>query len=406
MGIYGVLRMFVLLRFASLWWLLLGIGLLGGLVAIAIALYQRDMKRVLAYSSVENIGIIALGIGVGMYGVHANDARVAVLGFTGALFHVWNHALMKSLLFLGAGSVLHGAGSKDLDRLGGIMKRMPWTATLLIVGAVAISALPPMNGFASEWLIYLGLADQATRGQKEVLFLLAIGAFAMLGATACFCFMRLAGIGLLGVPRSGKAETAHESPRAMIGAMAVLAVLSAAIGLAPSWVVRALAPAVTRLAGGESPGIEQAIAPLGLVDLSLWAGCAICASLLLYLIRRRKPAAGPTWGCGYPASTSRIQYVASSFSESYAEHLLPKPFRARLRRTGDRALFAPKLTLDADAADPMTRGAYEPFLERWAARLSRLRWMQQGVLHVYLLYILAIALIGVAWLSARELWQP
>src|SRR5262249_14191397 len=159
MGVYGILRTLTFLGPPAPWWgpTLAGLGLLTGLVGIALAGQQRDVKRVLAYSSIENVGLIGLGLGVGLWGQASDRPAVAVLGLTAALLHTWNHALMKGLTFLAAGSVLHGTGTRDVEKLGGLMKRMPWTANLLLVGAVAIAALPPLNGFASKWLLYLGL---------------------------------------------------------------------------------------------------------------------------------------------------------------------------------------------------------------------------------------------------------
>jgi hydrogenase-4 component B len=404
LGIYGILRMFLLLRFSAAWWVLMLIGLLGGIIGISIALYQRDMKRILAYSSVENVGIITLGIGLGLFGAHGGNVKVSVLGFSGALFHVWNHTLMKGLMFLGAGSVLHGAHTKDLDRLGGVIKRMPWTGSLMIAGAVAISALPPMNAFAGEWLIYLGLSDPIAAGQRSTFMLFSIASFALLGALACFCFIRLVGIALLGTPRSGGAEDAHESGPSMIAAMIALLTLSIAAALFPAEVAALFSPAIESLAGDAN--IQAPIASVGHLNAAIWASGAVVAVVLPVAIKKRGVASGETWGCGYTGSSSRIQYVARSFSEMFAEHLLPKPFRARIRSAGDRPLFAPKLTLDVDETDPLTRGAYEPFLARWAERLWRFRWMQQGILHLYVVYILAIALIGVAWLGLRSWWQP
>jgi formate hydrogenlyase subunit 3/multisubunit Na+/H+ antiporter MnhD subunit len=406
MGVYGLIRTLVMLRFTEGWWVLMAIGIIGGTIAIAIALYQRDMKRVLAYSSVENVGIIALGLGLGTFGLDAGDPRVASLAFTGALLHVWNHTLMKGLLFLGAGSVLHGAGTKDLDRLGGLMKRMPWTATMIVLGATAISALPPMNGFASEWLIYLGLVERGSRGQIDVGLLLTVGLLALLGAIACLCFVRLVGIALLGNPRSEGAEHAHESSPSMRAAMLALLSMSIVVAIAPAMVAGWISPVVSQLMGGRAQPLEAPLAEVGMMNAGMWTAIAVVSVALNTLIKRRRVAAGSTWGCGYPAATSRIQYVARSFSELFAEHLLPRPFRARLRLERTDRLFGPGLSLEANDVDPLTRGAYEPFLSRWADRLSRLRWMQQGSLHLYVVYIMAIAIVGVAWLSLRGIGQP
>ena len=159
MGIYGLLRFASFLGEPAAWWgvCLAVLGLLSGLVGISLAVSQRDLKRALAYSSIENIGLIVFSLGLGLWGMSKHQPSIAVLGLTAALLHVWNHSAMKGLLFLAAGSVVHGTGTKDFERLGGLMRRLPWTSTAILIGSVAISALPPLNGFVSEWLMYLGL---------------------------------------------------------------------------------------------------------------------------------------------------------------------------------------------------------------------------------------------------------
>src|SRR5439155_9506331 len=170
-----------------------------GVVGISLALGQRDVKRTLAYSSIENVGLIGLALGVGLWGWARELPVVAVLGITAALLHIWNHALMKGLMFFAAGSVLHGTGTKDMEQLGGLMKRMPWTASAMTVGAVAIAALPPLNGFVSKWLIYLGLmkCGFATNDSRSLTALFAVGLLALIGGLAALAFVRLTGIVLL-----------------------------------------------------------------------------------------------------------------------------------------------------------------------------------------------------------------
>ncbi len=169
-GIYGLLRAFTFLGAPPLWWgwLFIGIGLSSGVLGVLFALAQHDLKRLLAYHSVENIGIIALGIGVGLLGQNTGSPALVALGFGGALLHVLNHALFKGLLFLGAGAVAHSAGTREIDRLGGLLKQMPWTAATFLIGAAAISGLPPLNGFVSEFLIFLGAFKGGISGGGEL----------------------------------------------------------------------------------------------------------------------------------------------------------------------------------------------------------------------------------------------
>ena len=255
---------------AGLWWgpTLAGLGLLTGLVGIALALQQRDMKRVLAYSSIENMGLIGLALGVGLWGWASDLAAVAVLGMTAGLLHIWNHALMKGLMFFAAGSVLHGTGTKDMEKLGGLMKRMPWTASAMMIGAVAIAALPPLNGFVSKWLMYLGLmkCGFATNGSRSLTALFAVGLLALIGGLAALAFVRLTGIVLLGSPRSEAAQHAHESSPWMLGPMLFLVFLCLVAAVFPQTVTGWLAGPLDQVLGQEAGQtlleLESSDAPL------------------------------------------------------------------------------------------------------------------------------------------------
>ena len=202
MGLYGLLRVLTFLGQPAPWWglTLASLGLVTAFVGISLALQQRDIKRVLAYSSIENVGLIGLALGVGLWGWADDVPAAAVLGMTAALLHIWNHALMKGLMFFAAGSVLHGTGTKDMEKLGGLMKRMPQTGAAMMFGAVAIAALPPLNGFVGKWLMYLSLlkCGFATDGGLGLTALLAVGLLALIGGLAAIAFVRLTGIVLLG----------------------------------------------------------------------------------------------------------------------------------------------------------------------------------------------------------------
>jgi formate hydrogenlyase subunit 3/multisubunit Na+/H+ antiporter MnhD subunit len=404
-GLYGLLRSFVLLGPPAVWWgpVLVTLGLAGGLLGISLALYQRDMKRVLAYSSIENMGLITIGIGTGLWGSSTGRPEIAWLGATGALLHVWNHTLMKGLMFLGAGSVLHGCHTKDLDKLGGLMKRMPRTSTILVLGAVAISGLPPMNGFVSEWLLYLGLirGGLSAGHASGVAMLLAVGLVALIGGLAMVCFVRLVGIALLGEPRSEAASLAHESPVAMTAPIMVLAAASVGVALVPEPLVAAISNVSGQLLRTD---VHEAIAgvPLASIGLSnaiLWLVLALGAVVWLVALRRPPLPSDATWGCGYANPSPRMQYTSSSFAEFVSERLLPRSLRARMAVVAPRGLFPTDGSLSSEASDPLTRGLYEPFVARWGDRFARLRWLQQGALHLYLVYILFTALLALAWTS-------
>jgi formate hydrogenlyase subunit 3/multisubunit Na+/H+ antiporter MnhD subunit len=410
LGLYGILRALTFLAPSS--WpglMFLALGVIGGLLGISLALYQRDMKRALAYSSIENVGVMLIGFGLGLWAARTGHSRIAALGFCGGLLHVWNHALMKGLMFLGAGSVLHGAGSKDLERLGGLLRRMPTTGSSMIVGAVAIAGLPPLNGFASEWLVYLGLMNGGLEfGSAAGLVLFFVtAALATIGALAALCFVRLVGVSLLGQPRSEPAAHAHESPLGMIAPLVLLALACAVMAL----FARGLTPMLGRVAG-EVVGVPLDMAPaasrlggLATISVAIWVALAAASTILLLLLRGRR-AADDTWGCGYVAPTVRMQYTGRSFAEVVAEHLLPPKFRVRVAVTAPRALFAEPTRISSDSTDPLIRSVYEPFLDIWAKRFARLRWLQQGSLHIYIVYILAAVTVALTWTSLRQLWGP
>ena len=254
MGILGLVRLVALVPDPPLWWgaLLVVLGALSGLLGVAFALAQHDLKRLLAYHSIENIGIILLGLGLGTLGKASGHPVLALLGFAGALLHVLNHSLFKGLLFLGAGSVVHATGSRDLERLGGLGHTMPFTAAAFLAGSWAICGLPPLNGFVSEWLIYLA-AFQGLAFLHPGWSVLALAALAMIGALAAACFAKVYGVVFQGRARSPEAARAAEVSLAMRAPMGVLACACIGLGAAPLLVAPALARAAAALAGTSEP---------------------------------------------------------------------------------------------------------------------------------------------------------
>jgi formate hydrogenlyase subunit 3/multisubunit Na+/H+ antiporter MnhD subunit len=324
-GLYGILRVTGFFATPPLAWggWLLAAGVVSGVLGVAFALAQHDVKRLLAYHSVENVGIIAMGMGLALMGRSLGAPALVALGFGGAVLHVVNHATFKGLLFLGAGAVHHATGTRELDRLGGLRRTMPWTAALFLVGAAAISGLPPLNGFASEWLVYLA-AFRSLEGRASAaagLAVLAAPALALVGGLAAACFAKVVGTVFLGNPRTADAERGHEAPASMLAPMAVLAAVCAVIGLFPApWV-----PALARAAAGWSGLPAEALArpaaeatasgwKVSLVALVLLALAALLAAWRRLRLGLSQPGA-PTWGCGYDAPTARMQYTGSSFAE-------------------------------------------------------------------------------------------
>ncbi|PKN54280.1 MAG: hypothetical protein CVU56_27465, partial [Deltaproteobacteria bacterium HGW-Deltaproteobacteria-14] len=254
-GVYGVVRATTLAPDLPVGFggLVLALGAVAAVLGVALALAQHDLKRLLAYHSIENIGIILLGVGLALLGRATDHPSWTALGLAGALLHVWNHALFKSLLFFGAGAAIRAAGTRAIDRLGGLAKRQPVTAFAFLVGAVAISGLPPLNGFVSELLIYVGLFDAARAGAPAVA--LAAPALAIVGALALACFVKVYGAVFLGTARTPAAAAARPAPTAMRAPMLILVALCAVIGLAP-W---AVAPALDRVVADLSPAAAAAV---------------------------------------------------------------------------------------------------------------------------------------------------
>ncbi len=408
LGVYGLLRTALIVppdaRFGAL---LMAWGTAGALLGIALAIYQRDLKRVLAYSTVEHIGIICLGLGLGFWARSHGETRLSALAFAGALLHLWNHAAIKGLMFLGAGSVLHGTGTKDIERLGGLLRRMPWTGRALLFGAVAIAGLPPLNGFVGEWLLFRALA-QAGVEQVAPAGLLAIGGAAALsftGGLAALCFVRLVGVVLLGTPRSEAAERAHEASHTMT-AVLVLLMIACAIGalLAPL-LMAALAALLAQLGAatrGDVSALAASLWPLVFVNLGLLAGIVGGGALSLRMLRGGRLQRAETWGCGYAAPTARMQYTGHAFSELFSTRILPRWAQARLWSSRPKGPWPSSASFTSDTTDPLTRVAYAPFLLRWGHRFARLRFLQQGNVHLYLLYIFAAALGALAWVAVRD----
>ncbi|MGL6351011.1 MAG: hydrogenase 4 subunit B, partial [Aeromonas sp.] len=238
LGLFGILRVSIdFLGASQLWWgyMVLIFGACSAVLGVLFALAEHDLKRLLAYHTVENIGIILMGMGIGMIGIANQQPVQVVLGLLGALYHLLNHAIFKSLLFMGTGSVMFRLHTRDMDKMGGLAKLMPWTALAFLIGAMAISALPPLNGFVSEWFIYQALLSM-TRLGTSVVAPLAVVMLAVTGAMAVMCFVKVYGICFCGAPRSEKASQAREVPHAMVAGTLLLAAACLGLGLGAPWI--------------------------------------------------------------------------------------------------------------------------------------------------------------------------
>lgn len=404
-GIYGIVRMTALLPLPLLWWggTLLAVGAVTGLAGIVFALSQHDFKRMLAYSSVENVGIIAMGLGLALLGRAFGRADWVLLGFGGAMLHVWNHSLFKSLLFLNAGAILHATHTRDMDRLGGLGQRMPRTMGLFAVGAIAICALPPLNGFAGEWLLYIGLfRTLGLNGESGYpAAALAAVALAMIGALAVVCFVKLFGTVFLGSPRSNATDHAHDPQASMTLPMVLLAAGCIGIGIFPAMAVPLLERAARTWAAlpvTEGASLAALVPLAWMTTLGLVLVGAVGALILILRITRRAKAVRNlgTWDCGYAQPTTRIQYTGSSFGRSVVELfgfvLWPKDHRPDVH-----GLFPASAFFKSIVPDVVLDRLLRPLFRLAKQKSQTLRVFQQGQTQIYVLYVLAILIVLLVW---------
>jgi hydrogenase-4 component B len=410
-GIYGIVRVLLLLGSSGgtppAWWgwTLVLIGAVSGITGVLFALAQHDIKRLLAYHSVENIGIICLGLGIGVLGQSFGSPAVALLGFAGGLLHVLNHALFKSLLFMGAGAASHAAGTREIDRLGGLAKRMPMTAAAFLVGAAAICGLPPLNGFVSELLVFLGAFNGAAAGPaaQAAAAGIVVVSLALIGGLAVACFTKAFGISFLGEPRTPAAAAAVEAGPSMVAPVLLLAAACAAIGILGFHGIGLLAPLAASVAGTTVTDAASIIAGTssGFLKVTFAAGVlaalvAGLAGLRAVLLSRRDVRSSETWGCGYTQPTARMQYTSSSFAQPLTA-MFRFPLGTVRHWTAITDHFPRTAEFESHTPDVFSQGMFRPAFLGIGSLLSRLRWLQHGRLQVYVLYVAATLAVLLVW---------
>jgi hydrogenase-4 component B len=396
MGVYGIIRFSGWLPLpANAGWVVLGIGCISAISGIVFAMVQNDLKRLLAYCSVENVGIILAGLGGSLLAVAGNHPAWGQAALAGALLHVLNHGLFKSLLFFGAGSVLHATGTKDMTRLGGLWRAMPWTAGLFALGAAAVSGLPPLNGFVSEWAIYQGLLKAVAAKGETFAVLPAVIVLAGTGALALATFAKAAGIVFLGAPRDRAARDAAECGWAMRVPMIVPAAFMICIGLMPGLflgpVQNVIAVWAPQWAASDS---MLPIRTLGGAHTALV--CALLAGALAVTFRIRSLGVrrGLTWDCGYSAPTAHMQYSGGSFSGIvlgwFSWALRPE---RRLRRV--HGYFPQRALALERIPETVLEKGIGPAARTVMILAGAARNMQHGRLHLYILYVfLGVTALG------------
>jgi hydrogenase-4 component B len=418
-AVYGFVRVvFDLLGPATWWWSILVIGLAGITCVLGVlsALMQHDLKRLLAYHTVENIGIIFIGLGLALaFSAHGMQAPAA-LALTAALLHVFNHCLFKSLLFFGAGAVLNATGERDMEHLGGLIHNMPLTAFAFLTGCTAISALPPLNGFVSEWLTFQAiLLSPALPSWGLKIIVPAVGAMlALSAALAAACFVKAFGVTFLGRPRTPVAADAHETDRASIAAMFAFALLCLLAGILPGHFIDGLAPVTQALVGARMPA-QTALPWLSIVPIAesrssyngllVFAFIALSTLLTVEIIHRfssRAVRRGPAWDCGFPDPSPATQYTADSFAQPIRRVFGAVVFRASERVDMPPPGDARPAHLSVIVRDLVWEAFYAPIASLVAGSAERLNRLQFLTIRQYLSLVF-VALVSL--LLVVSIWS-
>jgi hydrogenase-4 component B len=417
-GIYGLFRVCAFgLGTPTIAWGLtfLGLGALSAILGVLYALTQNDLKRLLAYSTIENAGIILLGLGAGMTMLATGRPELAVVAIAASLYHLMNHAAFKGLLFLGAGSVVMATATRHLEGFGGLLRRMPWTGLFFLAGALAISGLPPLNGFASEWLTFqaLLLGFEFVPGLTRVNFPLVGALLALTSALAAVCFVKAFGITFLALPRSAAAEDAHESPAAMLVPLAMLTIVCLALGLFPGAVLMVLGRVTTSLPGltdasdlargalsmAVGSGLFAQVTP-AVLGVAVAGGLSIVALLMASSRAPRAIRRAPTWGCG-GTLTPRTEYSATAFSNPLllVFREVYRPTREVEALTDVSPYFPSEVRYRVEIEPTFERHLYDPLLRGVMQLAERMKMLQAGSLHAYLGYVLLLGAALLIWLG-------
>jgi hydrogenase-4 component B len=402
MGLYGIFRTLTFFRDPPLQWglFLTVAGIVSALLGISFAVAQRDLKRLLACSSIENIGIITTGLGIAMLGISSQSAPLAYLGMAGALLHILNHSFFKPLLFLGSGVIIHATGTREMNLMGGLGKGMPRTALLFLIGTVAICGIPPLNGFISEFLLYLGFFSQLQAPSMTWIVLLA-PVLALVGGVAVIAFTKLYSSVFLGAARSQGAAHPHEASAAMLLPMAVFALLCLGIGLAPQFAVRLVFPALetflpVMVLKFDPEGYSAILGRLSLLFILLLMAVMLVMLLWRWRLRQSEVTSASTWSCGFQRATARMEYTATAFSE-----LAVSVFNGIIRQLVERPALKGVFPAPARCADQPTETVLErviePLFNLAGVSFAFLRRLQHGQMHIYMLYVFVTLFILMLW---------
>ena len=405
-GIYGILRMLLLVKsdYLVIGYIILFFSIISGIYGVMLAIIQHNLKRLLAYHSIENIGIIGIGIGIGCIGVGKGNHLLTILGFAGALLHTLNHSLFKSLLFYRAGNVYQATHTMDIEKLGGIGKRMPQTTFLFLIAALAICGLPPFNGFISEFLIYNGMFTGLHGSDKGLLSSMVSGLFglALIGGLAMLCFTKAFGSVFLGTPRHNLHHAPVEAGMGKLIPMYAGFILIMAIGLFPKTFIIALSEPLNLFTKLISNNINEGIFPLTdtMSMIGLYSLIFLGLAGLIFLLRKRITSnklqtVNATWGCGYVAPTAKMQYTASSFIRAYRK--LAEPiFSIHKKKKEITGIFPKTGGQETNPYDKVEEWFIDYPLQFLKTIFNRFTFLQNGNLQFYILYGIVFILLVLA----------
>lgn len=405
-AVYGMIRFFImLLAPAPAWWgtVITVFGILSCLVGVIYALMDHDLKKLLAYSSVENIGIILLGVGAAIFFAGRGCPAIAALAMCAGLYHLVNHALFKGLLFLCSGSVYMATGLRDMEKMGGLIKAMPATALFFLIGAMGISALPPLNGFVSEWLTFQAFFSGVVRSQGpvKIFMVLSAAALALTSGLAAACFVKAFGITFLAMPRSARAREAKEANFPMKAGMAILAAGVVVFGIGAGLVAPVILRVSRAVLGAREAGVSlYLVSALPLLMAAAVGGMGVAIFLWFRFGLRTGRVRYNTWDCGYYALDSRTEYTATAFSKPFriALSFFLLPYR-KSEKMRDSFYHVCAFTYETHTTFVFKKYLYEPFVRLVYASAWKMRKLQPGSIHLYILYIF-VALAGLVAFAA------
>ena len=404
-GIYGILRLLLLIQVPTraIAYFVLIIAVLTLLYGVLYAITQHDLKRLLAYSSIENIGIIGLGIPIGMLGLAYSNAIVATLGFAGGILHILNHSVFKELLFFAAGNTYLQSHTRNMESLGGLIKKMPFTGSLFVIGCVAITGVPPLNGFISEFLIYAAmlLGVPASEINFFLILIISIAALALAGTMAIVCFSKASGIVFLGEPRSEKAKNISEDVcKIMLIPMSILAGFAFFIGIFPQAIIKPILTTVTLFVRVENV-LQIMNSVIGIVQALSIIFCIFLVLLIIIvgirLLITRKYNEHSTWGCGYNKPNSHMQYTPSSYDNLFVSTLKPLFKRiSHIKKPKD--LFPKEAYFELEIEDIEEAYIVEPIIKLDEKILSKFERIQNGNMQQYILFGLLFLIVSIVGL--------